>query len=74
MFDEENFEMKTLIFFPGALVEVKISGEHGRVEAATQHLRGDNTYLVRYLSANGQAMERTFEEHEIKRSTLSKSV
>ncbi|MGY0197694.1 hypothetical protein ACWA7J_21730 [Leptothrix sp. BB-4] len=43
-------------------VILKLSGEAGSVRARTEYVTRENAYLVRYLSADGRAVEAWWDE------------
>lgn len=56
---------KDFKFCLGQLVNLRISDEFGEVQARSQHLNGDNQYLIHYQAANKCATDSWFLESQL---------
>lgn len=46
-------------------VQVTVSGEEGHIKARAEYTTSGNHYFIHYLTADGRAADRWFEESEL---------
>ncbi len=62
---EKQVSSKHFKFALGDRVRIKVSGENGEVVARAEYANAEDTYRIRYQSADGQATERWWTEAAI---------